>query len=176
VTDTNELVIRRARCDDVADCLDVVVAAGMFTGADVGVVDELLGGYFIGEPDTAVCFVGENAAGIGGVAYAQPAPGADRVWYLTMIGVRPTVQRSGIGGALLDAVERTLVDLRQRLLLVETSALPEYLPARNFYSRSGYDEEARVRDFHEDGDDMVLFRKRLTAARTDRSSPSLSEL
>ena len=50
----------------------------------------------------------------------------------------------------------------QRLLLIETSALPAYESARRFYARAGHDEEARVRDFHEDGDDMVLFRKRLT--------------
>lgn len=164
MTDTTEPRIRRAVLDDVHACLEVVVEAKMFSPDDVGVVGELLTGYFAGDPDTAVCLVSEDATGIVGVAYAAPAPAADRVWYLTMIGVHPIAQRVGIGGALLGTVEGALVDRGQRLLLVETSALPEYVSARSFYLRSGYDEEARVRDFHQDGDDMVLFRKRLPAA------------
>lgn len=164
MNDTTLPVIRHAVLDDVPACLEVVVAAEMFTETDVGVVGELLTGYLAGDPDAAVCVVGEGGTGIVGVAYAEPAPAADRVWYLTMIGVRPGVQRLGLGGALLDTVEGTFVTGGQRLLLVETSALPQYLPARNFYRRSGYVEEARVRDYHTDGDDMVLYRKRLATA------------
>jgi hypothetical protein len=49
------------------------------------------------------------------------------------------------------------------LLLVETSSGSGFAPARAFYRTCGNDEEARVRDSFEDGDDMVLFRKSLTA-------------
>lgn len=58
-------------------------------------------------------------------------------------------------------------DLRgrgQRLLLVETSGTAQYARTREFYGRCGYAQEARVRDYWTDGDDLVLFWKRLTAA------------
>lgn len=49
----------------------------------------------------------------------------------------------------------------QRLLLVETSGLADFALTRQFYAKLGYEEEARVRDYFADGDDMVLFRKAL---------------
>jgi hypothetical protein len=32
---------------------------------------------------------------------------------------------------------------------------------RRFYRKHGYDQDAVLRDFYSDGDDMVVFRKRL---------------
>lgn len=45
-----------------------------------------------------------------------------------------------------------------------------YAPTRQFYLRHGYDREAVLRGFYADGDDMVVFRKRLVG--TDDSGPS----
>jgi ribosomal protein S18 acetylase RimI-like enzyme len=80
-----------------------------------------------------------------------------------MIGVRRDRHRQGRGTALLRHVEEDLRTRGQRLLLVETSALPAFDRARAFYLASGYDEEARVRDYFGAGDDMVLFRRALAA-------------
>lgn len=78
-----------------------------------------------------------------------------------MIGVRQDRHRQGRGAALLQHVEKQLCADRQRLLLVETSSTPAFDRARSFYRSCGYDEEARVRDYYEPGDDMVLFRTSL---------------
>lgn len=51
----------------------------------------------------------------------------------------------------------------ERLLLVETSATATFDGTRAFYRRLGYAEEARVRDYYAEGDDMVLFRKALAS-------------
>jgi serine/threonine-protein kinase len=48
-----------------------------------------------------------------------------------------------------------------RLFLLETSSLPYYELTRRFYLKQGYDREAVLRDYYSDGDDMVVFRKRL---------------
>lgn len=153
--------VRPAVPEDTAAALDTVLASGLFGAEDIDIVAQLLGNYFT-TPDLGhLCLVSANTATLDAIAYAQPNPAADRLWYLTMIAVHPNSQRSGSGSALLRAVESELLTRNQRLLLVETSALPAYESARRFYQRAGYDEEARVRDFHEDGDDMVLFSKRL---------------
>ena len=78
-----------------------------------------------------------------------------------MIAVRPASQGRGRGAAMLRHVEENLRTRDQRLLLVETSGLPQYDRTRAFYVRCGYEEEARVRDYWTAGDDMVLFRKAL---------------
>ncbi len=50
-----------------------------------------------------------------------------------------------------------------RMLLVETSGLPDFERTRAFYRKCGYEEEARIRDFYAAGDDKVVFRKVLNA-------------
>lgn len=79
-----------------------------------------------------------------------------------MIAVRPDRQGQGRGAALLRHVEDELRASSQRLLLVETSGLPTYERTRAFYGTCGYHQEARVRDYYQAGDDMVLFRKALS--------------
>lgn len=76
-----------------------------------------------------------------------------------MIGVQRERQGQGRGTTLLRDVENTLRASGQRLLLVETSGVPEFALTRHFYIKCGYVEEARVRDYFGVGDDMVLFRK-----------------
>ena len=48
-----------------------------------------------------------------------------------------------------------------RLIVVDTSGIEDFAGTRAFYARSGYDEEARIRDFWATGDDKVIFRKAL---------------
>lgn len=166
MTPLDSPTVRPAVARDTDGIVDAVLASGLFGPEDVGVVVDLLDRHLADSSSDHVCLVSTSSDVIDGVAYAQPTPAADRVWYLTMIAVRPDAQRTGAGTALLRAVETELTARGQRLLLIETSALPAYESARRFYARAGYDEEARVRDFHEDGDDMVLFRKRLTPPGT----------
>jgi hypothetical protein len=44
------------------------------------------------------------------------------------------------------------------MLLIETSAHPAFERARAFELTCGYNREARVRDYYQSEDDMVLFR------------------
>ena len=46
-------------------------------------------------------------------------------------------------------------------LVAETSTLPAYEPARSFYRSNGFNLIAEVPDWHDDGDGMMIFRKRL---------------
>lgn len=48
-------------------------------------------------------------------------------------------------------------------LQVETSGLESFEYVRGFYRKSGYDEEARIREFYKAGEDKIVFRKALTA-------------
>lgn len=50
----------------------------------------------------------------------------------------------------------------ERVLLVETSGLASFERTRAFYRKCGYDEEARIREFYQAGEDKIVFRKSLT--------------
>ena len=64
---------------------------------------------------------------------------------------------------LVRHVEDDIVRSGGRLFLIETSSLPSYEPTRRFYLKHNYEQAAIVRDFYADGDDQVIFRKRLLA-------------
>ena len=101
-----------------------------------------------------------------GWAYFAPAAKADQVWDLWWIGVAPTRQGEGIGGELLRFVEAHVRAVGGRLLLIETSSLPTFDPIRRFYAKRGYVECGRVPDFYAEGDDKMIYAKRIA----DRAS------
>ena len=154
-------MIRPATPEDTAAMIDLVIAAGMFAAGDAAFLENMMAQYFGSDGEKShACVIDEEEEPLG-VAYYQPKTAADRVWDLTMIAVRPDHQDRGRGAAMLRHVEGDLRTRGQRLLLIETSSLPRYDRARAFYVRCGYEEEARVRDYWEAGDDLVLFRKSL---------------
>ncbi len=156
-------MIRPITKDDSAAVIALAVASGLFPADDTEVVDKMLVDYFGGNIDEGhACVIDVEDQPLG-VAYYQPALAADRTWYLTMIAVRHDDQGKGRGTALMRHVEHALQTNGDRLLLVETSGLPDFERTRAFYAKCGYDQEARIRDFYALGDDMVLFRKALNA-------------
>jgi ribosomal protein S18 acetylase RimI-like enzyme len=100
-----------------------------------------------------------------GVAYYAPERMAEGTWNLYMLAVHPDRQRQGRGAAMVRHVERELSGRGARLLLIETSGLGRFERTRAFYRALRYDEEARIRDFYNAGDDKVVFRKALGGDR-----------
>lgn len=158
-------MIRPALSTDASAIVSLAVAAQLFPPDEAGIVENLMVDYFARERGQGhACAVDLDDGGDAlAVAYWEPAKATDRTWYLTMIGVRHDHHRRGRGTSLLQHVEQQLRTDGQRLLLVETSSTSAFDRARSFYRACDYDEEARVRDFYEPGDDMVLFRKALQA-------------
>ena len=95
------------------------------------------------------------------VAFCEAERMTQGTWNLLAIGVRPDHQGHGIGAGLVASLEAMLAQRGERLLIVETSGLPEYEPARRFYRSLGYTEEARIREFYAAGEDKIVFRKSL---------------
>jgi len=102
-----------------------------------------------------------DAKGVDGVAYYVPEQLTDGTWNLLLIAVDPDEHGNGIGSALMQFVEAELARQAVRLLLVETSGLPEFDRTRSFYEMLGYEREAQIRDYYAAGDDKIIFRKRL---------------
>jgi ribosomal protein S18 acetylase RimI-like enzyme len=96
-----------------------------------------------------------------GFAYYAPAEMTDRAWTLWWIAVDKTVHAKGLGTRLLRKAETDVAAAGGRVLFVETSGLPNYELTRRFYLKHGYDLEATLRDYYAEGDDMVVFRKKM---------------
>jgi ribosomal protein S18 acetylase RimI-like enzyme len=78
-----------------------------------------------------------------------------------MLWTRHDRNGRGPGSALVSHVERVLNERCIRLLIVETSGLPDFARARAFYDKSGFTEEARVKNFFAAGDDKLIYTKML---------------
>jgi ribosomal protein S18 acetylase RimI-like enzyme len=97
-----------------------------------------------------------------GYACFGATPGTEGTFDLYWLAVDPAAQGRGIGRALVRGVEGKLIGRGGRLLVVETSSRPDYASTRQFYTRTGYTEAARVRDFYAPADDRILLTTRLT--------------
>lgn len=106
----------------------------------------------------------EHEGKVLGFAYYAPTAMTDRTWHLYWIFVDKTTHAKGIGSEILRHVEQDIVRMGGRLFLIETSSLPSYEPTRRFYLKHGYEQAAVIEDFYTDGDDQVIFRKRLAPA------------
>lgn len=151
---------------DIPAMVAIAVEAEMFPQDGIDFLIAHGNAWFDGGCKGGAWIVDEANDELNAVAFYEPRDATDRVWYLTMIAVSPRVQGRGRGAAMLDWIEDELRRKDQRLLLVETSSTAQYDRARAFYAKAGYAEVARVADYFEDGDDMVLLRKDLREAET----------
>jgi ribosomal protein S18 acetylase RimI-like enzyme len=136
---------------------------GVFKPHEMVALQEVLDDYHAGNhADGHRCVTYEKDGDIIGFAYYAPATMTDRTWYLWWIAVGKRTQAKGVGGNLLRHVEDDIRKHEGRVLLIETSSLPHYELTRRFYLKHHYDQEATLRDYYADGDDMVVFRKHLT--------------
>jgi ribosomal protein S18 acetylase RimI-like enzyme len=97
-----------------------------------------------------------------GYACFGATPGTDGTFDLYWLAVDRAAQGRGIGRALVRDVEGKLIGRGGRLLVVETSSRADYASTRQFYTRTGYTEAARVRDFYAPADDRIVLTTRLT--------------
>ena len=153
--------VRDFTAEDGPAVVDLVVAAGMFSREEAGFLTD---GVLEQRDDGATCLVedADDGQGLASVLFYRPEEGADGGYDLTMIAVRPDLQGSGRGAALMRHAEQDLRARGQRLLVVRTSGTPQYEATRAFYRGLSYVEHARVPDYWTDGDDLVLFTKRLS--------------
>ena len=107
-----------------------------------------------------------------GFTYYAPTAMTDRGWHLYWIAVSKQTQARGVGGQLLRYAEEDIRKAGGRQLLIETSSLPHYELTRRLYLKHGYEQVCALPDYYADGDDMVVFRKRLSS---DLSSPAFAE-
>ncbi len=95
-----------------------------------------------------------------------PTPMTEFAWDLYWIIVNPRSQRQGIGLKLQKKMEEEMLqNNKQAVIRVETSGNCGYAGQRHFYEVAGYSENGRIQDFYGEGDDLVIYTKKIKAAR-----------
>lgn len=157
-------MIRLTTPDDTNKLLALAEATGLFESNQIEELAQMLGQHFSDGKDSAGLWFTDYENEPRGVAYVAPERMTEGTWNLYLIAIHPDHQRQGHGAALLKHIEQMLAKRNERVLLVETSGLEDFEYVRAFYKRSGYEEEARIREFYKAGDDKTIFRKALKSA------------
>ncbi|MGW8188955.1 MULTISPECIES: GNAT family N-acetyltransferase [Sphingomonas] len=153
------VTIRPAVRDDLPGLRRVIDGVGLFPS---DMLDGMVAPFLDGRAGTGEFWLTvDGDAGPISVGYCAPERMTEGTWNMLLIAVDPVRQGAGVGAAMMAETERLLAESGQRILLVETSGLPEFERTRAFYRGLGYDEEARIRDFYQAGEDKVVFRKAL---------------
>ncbi|MEA5464539.1 GNAT family N-acetyltransferase [Leptothoe sp. PORK10 BA2] len=157
-------MIRPSKSEDTVALIALAEATGLFPPDGLELLRQMLTETFESSKDNDSFWLTDNDDGPVGVAYCEPERMADGTWNLQMILIHPDRQEQGRGTRLLQFVEQEVTARSGRMLIIDTSGVPEFERTRAFYAKCGYEAEARIRDFYAVGDDKVVFRKVLTGA------------
>ncbi|WP_159089134.1 GNAT family N-acetyltransferase [Tateyamaria sp. Alg231-49] len=138
--------------------LSTIADDTLFPGETLG---EMVAPALAGESEDVWRVVSRGGALVG-FAMAQPEPMTDCTWNLRAIAVSPELHGGGAGSVLLSAMEAAM---SARLIVIDTTQLPEQDRARQFYTARGYTHVSTIPEFFGAGEDKVTFVKFVDEAR-----------
>lgn len=95
------------------------------------------------------------------IGYCIPEKLTSGTYNLLAIGVFENHQRKGVAVEMMNFIEQKLKTIGARVLIVETSSDDAQIGARNLYQKLGYNQEAVIRDFWNEGEDKIVYWKKL---------------
>ncbi len=148
---------------DASQIHDITARAGVFNQEEVDSVPAMFSEYLtLGAEGSGYHFIvyreEEQVLGYAIYGYRDLTDG---VYDLYWIAVDPHARRKSVGRKLLTACEDAVRAEGGRIIIAETSGTAEYAPTREFYVRTGYVNEASIKDFYSVGDDLKIFVKRV---------------
>ena len=150
--------IRPVTKNDIDGLKQVVDSSELFPSE---YLDEMISDY-LDNPDTQdiwFTFIDNNTQVA--IGYCVPEKLTDGTYNLLAIGVSQDIQRKGIASQMMNYIEQLLKQRDGRILIVETSSDDAQIGARNFYQKIGYVQAAVIKDFWKEGEDKIVFLKKL---------------
>jgi ribosomal protein S18 acetylase RimI-like enzyme len=152
-------MIRPTEKIDTQAILQIVEESGQFDADGLAHVQATLEAHLLSDSNDIWLTADDDE--VVGVAYCAPEPVASGTWNLLMLWTRADRHGKGFGSTLVHKIEHELQQRHARLLIVETSGLPAFVPARSFYAKCGFQHEASIKNFYAVGDDKLVFTKSL---------------
>jgi ribosomal protein S18 acetylase RimI-like enzyme len=155
-------MIRSTSPEDTPRLLEIAEGTGVFKPLEIVALREVLEDYHASNrAQSHRSITSERDGRVIGFAYYAPAAMTDRTWSLYWIAVEKATQARGVGSSLLRHAEEEAQRALGRLFLIETSSMAHYEPTRLFYVKHGFEPACVLSDYYAEGDDMIVFRKRL---------------
>lgn len=150
--------IRPVSESDIDGLKSVLDSCGLFPSE---YLDEMISDYFNNTDTQDVWFTYIDNNSPVAIGYCVPEKLTNGTYNLLAIGVSENSQRKGIANEMMDYIEQELKNKDGRILIVETSSDDAQIGARKLYEKIGYTKEAVIRDFWNDGEDKIVFWKKL---------------
>lgn len=150
--------IRAVTSADIDGLKKVADSSGLFPSE---YLDEMISDYFNNADTQDIWFAYFDDNKPVALGYCVPEKFTDGTYNLLAIGVSEDSQRKGIASEMMKYIEQLLKHKEGRILIVETSTDDAQIGARKFYKQIGYTQEAVIRDFWKDGEDKIVFWKKL---------------
>lgn len=150
--------VRPTKPQDIAALQTVLDETGLFPSE---MLPEMISGFFSENDNNDIWLTFHDNDTAIGFCYAAPEQLSQGTWNMLAIAVLPSRQGDGVGAALIQELEDTLRKKGNRIVIVDTSGTEAFSRTQAFYHKNGYTQEARVRDFWAEGDDKIIFWKRL---------------
>jgi ribosomal protein S18 acetylase RimI-like enzyme len=149
---------------DRAKLLSMLLKTWAFTSAEIDVAMELIDIVLKdqNQKDYRIdCMADDQDQAIGYICYGS-APMTQGTFDLYWIAVDPDSQEKGVGSNLLSFLEKVVKAEGGRMILADTSTIPQYEKTRKFYLKNGFQEVARIPDYYHPGNDRITFCRKLT--------------
>jgi ribosomal protein S18 acetylase RimI-like enzyme len=158
------VLIRPMTLADRTAIAELIVSVENFNRSETDCALELVDIYLHDrkQSDYNVAVAQNSDANVQAYACWGPVPLTKGAFDLYWIATRPSSRGLGFGRALMNHVERHVMSVKGRLLVVETSSKDSYKKTVGFYHSLGYEETARIKDFYDIGDDKLIFVKRMS--------------
>lgn len=150
--------IRQIQPSDIDDLKLVLDSCELFPSE---LLDEMIYDYFNNPESEDSWFTATSYDVPVAIGYCVPEKFTEGTYNLLAIGVSKEEQGKGIAKEMMHYIEQLLKEKGARILIVETSSDDAQFPARSLYNKIGYHQEAIIRDFWNDGEDKIVFWKRV---------------
>lgn len=150
--------IRLVKREDVRGLKEVLDSSQLFPSE---MLDNMISDYFENENTEDIWFTKTVDNLPIALGYCAPEKLTNGTYNLYALAVRKEAQGSGIGVEMIEFIEDFLRKKSARILLIETSSNPEFELTQKFYAKLGYHKEATIREFWGEGEDKLVFWKKL---------------
>lgn len=150
--------IRRVLAADIPALKAVLNSIELFPAE---MLDEMIADYLDNPQTEAIWFTALAEEIPIAIGFCAPEELTEGTYNLYAIGVKQDLQGQGIGKQLMHFLEAELQQQGARILIVDTSGTPAFDKTRQFYEGLDYTKEAVIRDFWKEGDDKVVYWKKL---------------
>lgn len=148
--------------DDIMHVREIVASTGFFHSYEIDVAVELVeerlkkgiesGYYFI--------FAEKDGKTIGYTCFGN-IPCTLYSYDLYWIAVHNDYRSFGLGKILMHKTEEAIKKMGGKGIFIETSSRKKYIPTQKFYDKCNCELIAHFKDFYDDGDDKLVYKKTL---------------